>query len=243
MTDNAATPTPIQAQQTHEVVADTLRRWIQLGVYEPAQRLPPERELSDQLGVGRLSLRTAIRQLNEEGLLETTRGRHGGTRVAADAAPLARGRVRQMPPEYIEDVRQNYEFRAQIEPLAARLAAERATSQQRGQLVGEASRRADTVAAFRANDSRFHLLVGEMCANRYAADAIERTRTGLFRWIDRLWDDLTEHARQTEREHLAIAVAIAQKDGAEAERLMAEHLRHGAESFSRALKPTKKGPG
>lgn len=231
-------PPAVEPVAAHELVATTLRNWVQLGIYTPEQRLPPERELAEQMGVGRVTLRTAIRQLNAERLLRTTRGRGGGTFVVGRPT---RGRPRRLPDGYIEDVRENYEFRLQIEPLVARLAAERGTAEQRGQLVAEASHRAETVATFRANDSRVHMLLAEMCGNRYAAEAIQRTRTGLFLWIDSMWDQLTEQARVSEREHMAIALAVLHEDGAEAERLMTLHLQDGAQAATRSLPPLTRG--
>src|ERR1039458_2270165 len=48
---------------------------IKLGVVGPGARLPPERELAAQLGISRLTLREAIRELARAGYVESRRGR------------------------------------------------------------------------------------------------------------------------------------------------------------------------
>ncbi|HET7120852.1 MAG TPA: GntR family transcriptional regulator [Solirubrobacterales bacterium] len=228
----------IEPESAHERVAATLRKRVQLGIYEPDERLPPTREFAEQLGVARVTLQQAINLLAEEGFLRTRRGRGGGTFVVASRG---RGRPRKVSPDQVADLRANYEFRLQIEPFVARMAAERASAEQRGHLVSEASRAATTVASFRANDTRFHMLLAEACGNAYAKDAIEQTRTGLFAWLDRLWAQLTDKAKVSEAEHMGIALAVLRGDADEAERLMAQHLEVAADNLTRALTTKEKG--
>jgi len=56
-----------------------LRRRIAEGLYSPDMYLPPERKLAAELGIGRRSLRVAMKRLQDEGIVERVRGR--GTRV------------------------------------------------------------------------------------------------------------------------------------------------------------------
>jgi DNA-binding FadR family transcriptional regulator len=60
-------------------MARTLRNQILLGAYAVGERLPGERELSETLGVSRLTLRSALTHLEAEGLVRTMHG--SGTRV------------------------------------------------------------------------------------------------------------------------------------------------------------------
>ncbi len=62
-------------------VEDRLVTAVAVGEYLPASRLPPERELAILLGVGRVTVRAALARLVDRGLLETRRGRGGGTFV------------------------------------------------------------------------------------------------------------------------------------------------------------------
>jgi GntR family transcriptional repressor for pyruvate dehydrogenase complex len=62
-------------------VEDRLVTALAVGEYLPASRLPPERELAALLGVARVTVRSALARLVDRGLLETRRGRGGGTFV------------------------------------------------------------------------------------------------------------------------------------------------------------------
>src|SRR4051812_14792974 len=81
--DVAATLEPIAQLRAHEYVAEQLRRQIGLRMVLPDDGLPSERELSGLFGVGRATVQAAIRLLEAERLVETRRGRNGGTFVLA----------------------------------------------------------------------------------------------------------------------------------------------------------------
>src|SRR5262245_33622109 len=91
-----------------EIVADAIRPLIATGNLKPGERLSPERELAPMLGVARVTLRAAIRTLNEQGLLATTRGRCGSTVVAARRAP------RELAKAFKAAIAEFYEFRQAV---------------------------------------------------------------------------------------------------------------------------------
>jgi len=62
-----------------DVAEDALRRWLATGRHRSGERLPPEQELSGQLGISRGTLRTALRRLEESG--EIVRRQGSGTFV------------------------------------------------------------------------------------------------------------------------------------------------------------------
>jgi DNA-binding FadR family transcriptional regulator len=63
------------------VLADQLRRRIRSGELREGQSLPAERELVQQTGLSRMSVREALRILEAEGLIETRPGRNGGSHI------------------------------------------------------------------------------------------------------------------------------------------------------------------
>ena len=65
----------IQASRTVDLVVETLRSSILSGDYPIGSRLPAERMLADELGVNRLTLRSAISFLQSQGLVEPQHGR------------------------------------------------------------------------------------------------------------------------------------------------------------------------
>jgi DNA-binding FadR family transcriptional regulator len=223
---------------THEIVADALRRRIALGGYEPGEVLPTERELAATLRIGRATLRTALRSLAAEGLVSTLPGRGGGTRVLAPerTAPSADGRVEAERAIALDDVA---DVRSALEPLSARRAAERASAGEREALLEIVGADAETVEAYTLLDTRFHIAVASASGNRLLRELIERSREDFFAWANDLWfhqdlrarDDIQAELNRNIAEHRPIAAAIAAADGDEAERLMRDHVRGGAEGY------------
>jgi len=69
-----------------EGVCEQIRRDLASGVLRPGDKLPPEREMAEQLGVGRGAIREALRTLETSGVLELRKGVAGGAFVRAMSA-------------------------------------------------------------------------------------------------------------------------------------------------------------
>lgn len=69
---------PIKAKRAFEEVCDQIRREVAIGNLKPGDRLPPERELAEQLGVSRTAIREALRSLENAGLVYCQQGMGGG---------------------------------------------------------------------------------------------------------------------------------------------------------------------
>lgn len=101
-----------------QLAISQLRDQITAGAWPVGGRIPAEPELSETLGVGRSTLREAVRALAQEGLLQI---RHGsGTFVISDSTDAWKHLIRRAA------VLEVYEVRAALEHQAARLAAQRA---------------------------------------------------------------------------------------------------------------------
>src|SRR3954447_11117245 len=88
---------PVPVRNAFEVTVERLARSIRLGVLVGGERLPPERELAETLGVSRVTLREAIGALRSAGLIESRRGRGGGTFVVSPRATRPRQVGRRRP--------------------------------------------------------------------------------------------------------------------------------------------------
>ncbi|MGH3416570.1 MAG: FadR/GntR family transcriptional regulator, partial [Actinocrinis sp.] len=77
----------VRAGNAFEQTVERILHAVKLGAVPPGQKLPPERELSALLGVSRDTLREAIRALAAEGIVESRRGRGGGTYVLRVPGP------------------------------------------------------------------------------------------------------------------------------------------------------------
>src|SRR3989449_10486876 len=97
----------VRKVRRYEQVADQIRRLISDGTLKPGDLLPPERELAVKLGVGRSSVRDAVRTLEVMGILEPRQGRGTGVRdLSTDSlvVPLASvlTRKREMVAELLD---------------------------------------------------------------------------------------------------------------------------------------------
>jgi GntR family transcriptional regulator, transcriptional repressor for pyruvate dehydrogenase complex len=206
---------PLKPSSSSTLVADSLRRLVALGGLSPGERLPSERELAQTLRVGRDSIRTAIRTLYGEGLVETRRGRFGGTFVTDN--PVRRQRISAEIFASHREIRESYEFRRTVEPAAASLAARRANASDIRTIAAVAEEVATSTRSWRVIDSRFHSAVAQASGNALFLEAIERTRTALFGWYDSIysrvpWDNLPIQDRDFGYFHRPIAEAIARRD-------------------------------
>ncbi|RHW28623.1 GntR family transcriptional regulator [Nocardioides immobilis] len=192
-----------------ERVTRQLRDEILDGLRAPGSRLV-ERELAGELGVSRIPVRDALRQLVTEGLV-TPR-------------PRSWAIVREFTAADVADL---HEVRAAFERLAFRLAVERRTREGlqllRGTVDAElrAARACDAVAARRAA-ADFHEVVTAMAANELLNE-LQRTIRSRMRWLLAQHDDLVGIAR----EHEALYDAIADRDAERVDALVEGHLTLG----------------
>src|ERR1700735_2776886 len=119
---------PLAAAGRAEEVVLRVGRAIQLGLLTDGERLPPETEFAAQLGVSAMTLREALAMLRQHGLVETRRGRTGGTFVRPPAAPQLgplRDRLGTMTVGQLRDLTDE---QSAVSGAAARLAATRAST-------------------------------------------------------------------------------------------------------------------
>jgi GntR family transcriptional repressor for pyruvate dehydrogenase complex len=177
---------PVPVRNAFEVTVERLAQSIRLGVLVDGDRLPAERQLAERFGVSRVTLREAIGALRDAGLLDSRRGRGGGTFVVSpkigriDSPLRARG-----PAAPLEDT---LTLRRVIEPGAAALAASRTlTAADRATLhrcLGEAAQ--GTAGSRRLADSRLHLAiaaVGGSASVTAAVADVQLRLDGLLRSI------------------------------------------------------------
>lgn len=141
-----------------EQVAQRLTDGIVLGVLAPGERLPSEPELARRFGVALITVREGLGILREAGLVETRRGREGGSFVVLDDAEhrtVLTARLRSLAQVELGDMAVYF---GAILAGAAERAAERATADDAHHL-GEWLRAADfrTASAARTNQGGFLL--------------------------------------------------------------------------------------
>jgi len=143
-------------------VADRLITAIAVGVYSPGERLPSEREMARSLDVSRVTVRQALKHVSELRLIESRRGRGGGTFVTTESwEQIASETARRTLEIELPRLRDLFDFRCMVEGMIARAAAERRTADDVADLNVTLAefRRATEMEQARRLDRRLHGLI------------------------------------------------------------------------------------
>lgn len=186
-------------------------------------RLPSESELMEEFGLGRVTVREALRILERDGLVDVRRGpsggifvRHTDIRQVSETLELLFGLRETTLGEFAD-------FRILLEPRVAALAAQNSSPEDRKRLLAVAEAEDD---ASRSAD--LHGMIAGVCGNdvyEFTLQAMQSSLVGHFRF-----ELITpEHLDTTHRAHLKIVKAIAEGDVEGAERAMRRHLEQYAE--------------
>lgn len=214
------------------MLADRLRDRILSGQWLPGRSLPTERELVEESALSRASVREALRILEVEGLIETRRGRNGGSRVRR---PSDEQIIRSLA-LYIQGARVNFrsllEVREAIEPAAAALAAERRSAADLKRLIelnALLPEAAGDSARFLAVNLDWHMTIVRASRNEFftafmtaLSEAIrEATAIDAF--------DNSGIRKATVRAHQKVIEAIEAGDADAARKSMAAHVEAATE--------------
>ena len=118
----------VRAGNAYEETVERLLQVIKLGIVPHGERLPPERELASRLGVSRVTLREAIRSLQQAGYVEPRRGRFGGTFVLYQPNP-SNAEARRIAGVLGGSLEDALTFRRVLEPGVAEVVAQRELSE------------------------------------------------------------------------------------------------------------------
>lgn len=213
-------------------IVEHIQRLILRGGLTAGDRLPSQRELAEQLGVSRPSLREALTVLETMGLITVRAG--SGVFVAKPTAraPLWRYSDRCTPADV-------YEARLGLEGYAARLAATRVHPSAEARLTQctQAMRHAleaGDVMGVAAWDAEFHDLIFELCGNPILAAMYRPVREILVE-SQRLPMTHLDRLSETVREHEVIQASILSRNSNEAEAAMQNHIRTAASRYGITL--------
>ncbi|QNE78348.1 FCD domain-containing protein [Streptomyces finlayi] len=213
---------PVRAGNGFEEALEQILQVVRLGLVPGGERLPAERELAELMGISRVTLREVLKVLQDQGLLESRRGRYGGTfvlpRTGAAGEDELRRRVRAVD---IEDV---LRFREVLESGAAGLCASRGLDDEESERLrgALAATHEAPLPDYRRHDTLLHLTLAGLSgspslAAQYAA--VRATVNDLLDCIPLLVRNL-EHAQH---QHAALVEAVLDRDEEAARALMREH--------------------
>lgn len=234
---------PIRTSQTFEETVERLLQAAKLGVINPGERLPSERELAAALGVARETLREALRSLVEAGYFQSVRGRGGGTFMRRRPEPrLPSSRDPHPLPGTGERLSHVLDLRRVLEVGAAELAASRdlapAVRTQLSWLLEESC--AVSIADYRPIDSRLHLAIAEATGVPILAGYVADVRTEVNDLLDAI-PRLPVNIRNSNLQHRAVIEAVLGGDPAAARDEMTEHLAGTAALLRGFLETTPVG--
>jgi DNA-binding FadR family transcriptional regulator len=213
-------------------VIENLRALIAGGSYRVGDRLPPEADLCTLFGVGRSTLREAMRVLANRGMVDV---RHGGGTFVAAMVPRE-SLEEQLGRAALEDI---YEARLLLELPLAELAAQRRDARDIAAMRAALRKRARAirmgdVALYSEADFAFHRAIAKAAKNaalrgiydafvQVVAPQFEKAMSAEYITAenDRLHDDLCD--------------AIAMRDVKAARRVVTTHLRGSLEGISALL--------
>ena len=213
----------IRRNRVHEEVAKQLERLI-VEQLMPGDKLPAERELAEQLGVSRSSIRDAIRRLEMMGLVEPRQG--AGTVVREISPDAVVGPLSSVIAHKRQMVGELLDFRKMLEPGLAARAAGHATNEQIAQMEDILRRQSEKLKAGGLaieEDTEFHYAIATSSGNSVVLkvvdtlmDLLRETRSRSLQSEGRPQKSIAGHRR--------IFAAIKRRDPGAAELAMRQHI-------------------
>jgi GntR family transcriptional regulator, transcriptional repressor for pyruvate dehydrogenase complex len=220
---------PRDAPTRVDEITDRLITAIAIGEYLPGARLPVERDLAASLGAGRMTVRAALARLLDRGLIETRRGRGGGSYVLnqwPDSSTDAVGRTLRAR---LGELRDRCDAICRVQGTVCRAAAESRSDHDVSvlQMRFEAYRSAESGLDAQQADSRFHLAIMDAAHN----DVLKQVLLDLKATVSigapaHLWGEpstMRTMELRALREHEQLIAAITDGRADDADRLARHH--------------------
>ncbi|WP_445399866.1 FadR/GntR family transcriptional regulator [Streptomyces sp. LE64] len=222
--DDRLTPIlrPVRAGNGFEEALEQVLQVVRLGLVPEGERLPSERELSERLGVSRVTLREVLRVLTDQGLVESRRGRYGGTFVLPrGGAPGEAELRRRVAGVDVEDV---LRFREVLEVGAAGLCAGRELDRIGADRLRTAlAATGDAAPAdYRRRDTLFHLTLAELSGSPSLTAQYAAVRARVNDLLDCI-PLLVRNLEHSQEQHNALVAAVLAGDAPGARAVMREH--------------------
>ena len=220
---------PVTVARASSSISEQIRAAIVGGKLTEGERLPPERELAEQFGVSRVTVRDALRALEAMGLIEVRVGARGGAFVTAPTGSVVAQTMSDMMMMGVLTPEDIVEARLVVELGTVTLAASRATDETLEPLR-DLDRRARAALASntytRELSWEFHGLLALVARNGALEGLTQSFRSSLSMHPIRTREGTKSHELTVE-EHGRILASLERRDGATARRELAAHLLRG----------------
>ncbi len=234
--------TPVARTSLSDDIVGQITDLISRGVLQPGDRLPPERELCKQFGVGRTSLREALRSLTVMGILDVRLGE--GTFVSDNQDKYLEKTLEWgllLDPKVVEDL---IETRLMLESQNAFLAAERSTAEDLEEIeraVRGMGNSLHSTKGYLEFDLKFHLAIARATRNKILYQLLSMTRGYLQEWIKKALS--RRQAELSLREHEKILEALRNSDAQQARSAMTAHIVSSSADLRANIGEVKKKQG
>ncbi len=217
---------PLKTKRAFEEVSGQIKELIFGGVFNPGDRLPSERELAGQFGVGRIVVREALRVLENSGFVFIKQGSEGGAFVKEIGATTVTQSIADMV--RLGKIKFDHlsESRLAIEKMILEFVVRRADEEDL-RVLRENIEQSEQVlrTGIRATETNvsFHVLLGKASKNPLFEMIQESIARIVYTFLQRLKTDVAYSTRVVQY-HKDIYKAIQHKDEARAKKLMERHI-------------------
>jgi GntR family transcriptional repressor for pyruvate dehydrogenase complex len=239
---------PVTLKRTFEDISDQIKGLIFSGALKPNDRLPSERDLAEQFNTGRMSVREALRILEESGFITIKQGADGGIFVKElDSTGMTKSISGLMNVGNLT-LQEIKEARIAIESIILETGIKRFTKNQLAALESNINdcekfykdRKKDEYPKFSDEQlGKFHVLIAETSKNRlfkyFVTSLLDLYMNQIIRYIP----DSTEYSRHL-TQHREIYEAIKAKDIKRAKRAIEEHMESSTKYVERTMDESDK---
>jgi GntR family transcriptional repressor for pyruvate dehydrogenase complex len=228
---------PVAVSRASSAIADQIRSAIVNGQLQQGDRLPPERELAEQFGVSRVTVRDALRGLEVMGLIDVRVGARGGAFITAPTGAVVGQTMADMMAMSALTPEDIAEARLMVELGTVTLACARATEEDLARIRELCERSQRELAAktySRELSLEFHALLAHAAHNGAVEGLTASFRGTLSMHAVRAREPRRRSFALTVAEHVRILDALERRDADTARHVMADHLMRGTKLEDRA---------
>jgi DNA-binding FadR family transcriptional regulator len=217
---------PLKVNYAYQQIADRIQEQILEGCLKPGEKLPGEMELAQMFGVTRSTVREGLRQLEQDGFVFRPSPRRLEVRLpAADQLSSRAGRAMALMKVTFREL---WQVTMETEPLAAKLAVQRATEAE----IAELQCIHDRLVAAKGDldrtvqlDTQFHSAIAEYGKNRVLNLAREPIALLLFQGLTQIVQPVPQSYARQITAHGNILNAIRDRDADQASFWARKHIQ------------------
>lgn len=237
--ETSTAPRPVQVDmfgkvsvgRISETIVDQVRQLMRDGQLRPGDRLPAERDLCEQFGVSRVTVREALRMLESSGLVEIRVGARGGAFVTAPSSGRIGDGLADMLSLSVIEAGDVTDVRLILEVGLVPLLCERATEEDLEDLerLCAEGRKALRKGEYSMDMSaEFHVRVARATHNPALTMLVESFRGPILMSMEQAKATAPEMGKLGTKEHEQFVAAVREREPEEAMRIMRKHLTRTA---------------